>query len=82
MSAPADSRIGAAQYLEAEEEERNLLLDGAGDGLRLVVDEGGRQGHQDVQHTPHWPEYICWQSPADHKTRMVMMMMLIVMMIL
>ena len=56
MSAPADSRIGAAQYLEAEEEERNLLLDGAGDGLRLVVDEGGRQGHQDVQHTPHRPK--------------------------
>lgn len=78
--APADSRKGAAQYLEAEEEERNLLLHSAGDGVGLVVDEGGRQGHQDVQHAPHWPKYVCWQSPADHKTRMVMMIMLFVMM--
>jgi len=38
---PADSRKRAANHLEAEEEERNLLLHSAGDGLWLVVDEGG-----------------------------------------
>ncbi len=37
----SDSRRGAVQYLEAEEEERNLLLHSACDGLWLVVDEGG-----------------------------------------
>ena len=48
VSTPADSRKGGTRYLEAEEEERNLLLHGASDGLRLVGDEGGGHGHQDV----------------------------------
>ena len=61
------NKMRAAKYLEAEEEERNLLLHGASDGLWLVVDKGGCQGHENVQHAPHRPKYICGQSPADHK---------------
>lgn len=76
---PAVPRKGAVLYLEAEEEERNLLLHSASDGLRLVGDEGGGQGHQDVQHAPHRPKDVCWQSPADHETIMMTMMMIMMM---
>ena len=42
--------------LQTEEEEWDPLVDFPSKGLGLVVDEGGREGHQQIQGAPHRPK--------------------------
>ena len=50
--------------LQTEEEEWHPLVDFPSQGRGLVVDEGGREDHEQVQATPNRAEPIPWRTPA------------------